>query len=73
MASEMLKVVPKSMGLLFRLPGIYTRFYFARRRALKNFKKELIKNGFTNEAAEELAKLYPDITQIGFQKNLNNI
>ncbi|MBN1683631.1 hypothetical protein JW865_08790 [Candidatus Bathyarchaeota archaeon] len=72
MASEMLKVVPSSMGLLLRLPGIYTRLYFARRRALKNFKKELVKNGLTWEAAEELAQLYPDITKLGFQKYLKN-
>jgi len=45
--------------LILSLPGMVLRFYFRRRRALGQFKRELIASGISSGEAEELADVYP--------------
>ncbi len=61
---EFISILSSSTSLMLCLPGIYTRYYFARRKAVKAFKNELLKNGIPYETAEELSRLYPDLRKI---------
>lgn len=45
--------------LILILPGIFVRYYFKRRKALGQFKRELIASGLSQQEAKELANVYP--------------
>lgn len=61
---EFLIILSSSTSLMINLPGMYTRYYFARRRAVRAFKNELMNYGITRETAEELSRFYPDLRKI---------
>lgn len=45
--------------LILSLPSIVVRYYFKRRKALGQFKRELIASGLSQQEAKELANVYP--------------
>jgi len=45
--------------LILSLLGIAVRYYFKRRKALGQFKRELIASGLSPQEAKELTNVYP--------------
>lgn len=45
--------------MMFSFPGLLSSYYFKRRKALSQFKRELIGSGFSPLEAKELADNYP--------------
>ncbi|MBM3292388.1 hypothetical protein FJY84_06885 [Candidatus Bathyarchaeota archaeon] len=61
---EFLTILSSSTNLMIRMLGMYTRYYFARRSAVRAFKDELMSYGISRETAEELSRFYPDLRKI---------
>ncbi len=47
------------VGLALKAPSVYMRLYFARRRAVGVFRRELVAFGVDRTTAAELAACYP--------------
>ena len=64
-------LLPKIMGMMFRLIPTYLRFRSKARKAEKIFVKELIAQGLERKRAEELGDLYMEPTHL-FKASLGN-
>ena len=53
-----------SISLLLRAPMWYTRVWYARRRAVRLFNRELTRRGIPERDRAELSKLYPNVLKI---------
>jgi len=57
-------MIPSLPSLMFRLTGTFLRFKSDANKAGKIFKKELMKQGFDKETAEELRGIYMESSYI---------
>jgi len=60
-ALDSLRLTWDMVRLAGRAPGIYVRFYLARRRACDAFRRQLVACGVDESTARELSRCYPKV------------
>jgi hypothetical protein len=56
---RILRTIFYATKLMFSFPGLFVSYYCRRRKAVGQFKRELIESGFSPSEAKELADNYP--------------